>query len=78
MHVKALEAMVKNDALPCNIKFMIEGEEEVGSKNLASTFGRTGRKLKADVVLISDTAMTPTTCPASTPDCADSATWRWR
>src|SRR5690606_11257968 len=35
MHVKALEAMVKTNALPCNVKFMIEGEEEVGSSNLA-------------------------------------------
>jgi len=57
MHVKAFELMLAMGILDCNIKFMIEGEEEVGSDNLA-TFVRNNReRLSADVVLISDTAM---------------------
>jgi acetylornithine deacetylase/succinyl-diaminopimelate desuccinylase-like protein len=57
MHVKALEAMVATGNLATNIKFCIEGEEEVGSPHLA-TFVRENRELlKADVILISDTAM---------------------
>ncbi len=57
MHVKALETMIRNDALPCNIKFLIEGEEEVGSDNLAKWTRENKDRLKADVILISDTAM---------------------
>lgn len=57
MHVKAFEAMMSNDALPCNIKFMIEGEEEVGSENLDIFVKGNKEKLKADVVLVSDTHM---------------------
>jgi acetylornithine deacetylase/succinyl-diaminopimelate desuccinylase-like protein len=57
MHVKAFELMIQNGGLPCNIKFMIEGEEEVGSNNLGIFVKANKQKLKADVVLISDTAM---------------------
>jgi acetylornithine deacetylase/succinyl-diaminopimelate desuccinylase-like protein len=57
MHVKAFELMMKTDTLPCNIKFMIEGEEEVGSDNLGKFVSQNKEKLKADVVLISDTSM---------------------
>jgi acetylornithine deacetylase/succinyl-diaminopimelate desuccinylase-like protein len=57
MHVKAFETMMKLNALPCNIKFMVEGEEEVGSENLATFVKANKDKLKADVILISDTAM---------------------
>lgn len=57
MHVKALEYMTQNDALPCNIKFMIEGEEEVGSKSLGWFVERNQEKLANDVILISDTGM---------------------
>ena len=57
MHVKAFELMMQNGGLPCNIKFMIEGEEEVGSNNLGIFVKANKQKLKADVVLISDTAM---------------------
>jgi acetylornithine deacetylase/succinyl-diaminopimelate desuccinylase-like protein len=57
MHVKAFELMMQTDTLPCNIKFMIEGEEEVGSSNLAIFVKANKEKLKADVVLISDTSM---------------------
>lgn len=57
MHVKALETMVQTDTLTTNIKFLIEGEEEVGSPNLA-TFVKTNKALlDANVILISDTSM---------------------
>lgn len=57
MHVKALEIMVQSGTLPTNIKFLIEGEEEVGSPNLADFVKQNKELLKADVILISDTAM---------------------
>ncbi|MFC4870221.1 dipeptidase [Negadavirga shengliensis] len=57
MHVKAFEAMLSSGELNCNVKFMIEGEEEVGSGNLDSFVKNNQEKLKADVVLISDTSM---------------------
>jgi len=57
MHVKALEILVKTNTLPCNTKFLIEGEEEVGSPNLANFVKSQKELLKADVILISDTAM---------------------
>ncbi len=56
MHVKAFETMIKNDALPCNVKFMIEGEEEIGSDNLGIFVKDNKEKLKADIILISDTS----------------------
>lgn len=57
MHVKAFEAMMAQNALPCNIKFMIEGEEEVGSANLDIFVKNNKEKLSADVILVSDTHM---------------------
>lgn len=57
MHVKAFELMMSTNTLPCNIKFMIEGEEEVGSSNLGIFVNENKDRLKADVVLISDTSM---------------------
>ncbi len=57
MHIKALEVMVKTNTLPCNVKLMIEGEEEVGSDNLGIFVEANKEKLKADIVLISDTSM---------------------
>ncbi|WP_395802239.1 dipeptidase [Daejeonella sp.] len=57
MHVKAFELMMSTKTLPCNIKFMIEGEEEVGSSNLGIFVNANKERLKADVVLISDTSM---------------------
>ena len=57
MHVKALEVMNRTQSLPCNVKFMIEGEEEVGSANLGWFVERNRDKLSADVILISDTGM---------------------
>lgn len=55
MHVKAFEAMNKTNNLPCNIKFMIEGEEEVGSSSLGEFVRNNKEKLKNDIILISDT-----------------------
>lgn len=57
MHVKAFEVMMKHNLLPCNIKFMVEGEEEVGSDNLGTFVQQNKAKLKADIILISDTAL---------------------
>lgn len=57
MHIKAMEAMMNLKKLPCNIKFMIEGEEEVGSDNLGKFVATHKDLLKADVILISDTAI---------------------
>jgi acetylornithine deacetylase/succinyl-diaminopimelate desuccinylase-like protein len=57
MHVKALEVMAKTNTLPCNVKLMIEGEEEVGSSNLGVFLENNKEKLKADIVLVSDTSM---------------------
>ncbi len=66
MHVKALEYMTKNDKLPCNVKFMIEGEEEVGSESLAWFVPRNKEKLANDVILISDTGMIANDIPSIT------------
>ena len=57
MHIKAFELMTQTNQLPCNVKFMIEGEEEVGSANLASYVENNRQRLQADVVLISDTSI---------------------
>ncbi len=64
MHVKAIEAMMKSGGLPCNVKVMIEGEEEVGSDNLGLFVARNKEKLAADVVLISDTSMIANDVPS--------------
>jgi acetylornithine deacetylase/succinyl-diaminopimelate desuccinylase-like protein len=57
MHVKALEIMAKTNTLSTNIKFIIEGEEEVGSPNLGKFVEKNKELLKADVILISDSSM---------------------
>lgn len=64
MHIKAFEAMSKTGSLACNVKFMIEGEEEVGSSNLGTFCIENKEKLKADVVLISDTSMIANDTPS--------------
>ncbi|SEC30361.1 Acetylornithine deacetylase/Succinyl-diaminopimelate desuccinylase [Tenacibaculum sp. MAR_2009_124] len=66
MHVKALEYMTKTGNLPCNVKFMIEGEEEVGSESLAWFVPRNKEKLANDVILISDTGMIANNIPSIT------------
>ena len=57
MHIKALEVMAKTNTLPCNVKIMIEGEEEVGSNNLGIFLEQNKARLSANVVLVSDTSM---------------------
>ena len=66
MHVKAFELMIKTETLPCNIKFMIEGEEEVGSENLGDFVRNNKEKLKADAILISDTGIISNDTPSIT------------
>lgn len=66
MHVKAFELMMKTNTLPCNIKFMIEGEEEVGSDNLGTFVKQNKERLKADVILISDTSILANDTPSIT------------
>jgi acetylornithine deacetylase/succinyl-diaminopimelate desuccinylase-like protein len=64
MHIKAFEAMIKKELLTCNVKFMIEGEEEVGSAHLGEFIINNKQKLKADIILISDTAMIANDVPS--------------
>ena len=66
MHVKALEYMTSTGNLPCNVKFMIEGEEEVGSESLSWFVPRNIEKLANDVILISDTGMIANDIPSIT------------
>jgi acetylornithine deacetylase/succinyl-diaminopimelate desuccinylase-like protein len=66
MHIKAFEFMMKTNSLPCNVKFMIEGEEEVGSANLETFCVDNKAKLKADVILISDTGIIANDVPSIT------------
>lgn len=66
MHVKAMEFMTKNNCLPCNVKFMVEGEEEVGSVNLGPFVKENRDKLANDVILISDTGMIAKDVPSIT------------
>jgi acetylornithine deacetylase/succinyl-diaminopimelate desuccinylase-like protein len=66
MHVKAVESMIKSNELACNVKFMIEGEEEVGSENLETFIRANVDKLQADVILVSDTGMISKDTPSIT------------
>lgn len=66
MHIKAFEAMLKNGELPCNVKFMVEGEEEVGSSNLYTFCREKADKLSCDVILVSDTSIIANDCPSIT------------
>ena len=66
MHIKALEYMTSTGNLPCNVKLMIEGEEEVGSESLGWFVQRNQEKLANDVILISDTGMISNTQPSIT------------
>jgi acetylornithine deacetylase/succinyl-diaminopimelate desuccinylase-like protein len=66
MHVKAFEAMMQANELPCNVKFMIEGEEEVGSVNLGKFVKANHEKLAADIILVSDTGMLANDVPSIT------------
>jgi acetylornithine deacetylase/succinyl-diaminopimelate desuccinylase-like protein len=66
MQVKAFEAMWKSGELPCNVKFLIEGEEEVGSENLEDVIKKYTEKFSADVILVSDTGIMANDIPTIT------------
>ncbi len=66
MHVKALEAMISTGNLPCNVKVMFEGEEEVGSANLGEFLQTNKHRLGADVILVSDTSIISNDVPSIT------------
>ncbi len=66
MQAKAFELMVKTNTLPCNIKFMIEGEEEIGSPSLEAFCIEHKEMLKSDIILVSDTGMISMDCPSVT------------
>ncbi len=66
MHAKAFEYLVKNDQLNCNVKFMIEGEEEIGSPNLGKFCEENKEMLKADIILVSDTSIIAPDIPSIT------------
>jgi len=75
MHAKAFEYMVKTNILPCNVKFMIEGEEEVGSPSLPKWCADNKEMLKADVILVSDTGMIAPDVPSITTGLRGLAYW---
>jgi acetylornithine deacetylase/succinyl-diaminopimelate desuccinylase-like protein len=66
MHFKAFEYMVKTGQLPCNVKFMIEGEEEIGSPSLGKFCEQNKKMLASDVILVSDTSMISPDIPSIT------------
>ena len=76
MHCKAFELMVKTNTLPCNVKFMIEGEEEIGSPNLGKWCEQHKEILKADIILVSDTSMIAPTIPSITTGLRGLAYWQ--
>ena len=76
MHAKAFELMVKTNTLPCNVKFMIEGEEEIGSPNLGKWCQDNKEMLKCDVILVSDTSMIARDIPSITTGLRGLAYWQ--
>lgn len=66
MHLLAVETLVAQNTLDCNVKFMIEGEEEIGSNNLGIFVKANTQKLKSDIILVSDTAILSNDCPSIT------------
>lgn len=66
MHIKAFELMMQTNTLPCNVKFMIEGEEEIGSENLGTFVKENKERLKADTIVISDTGIIANDTPSIT------------
>jgi acetylornithine deacetylase/succinyl-diaminopimelate desuccinylase-like protein len=75
MHAKAFEWLVKSGSLPCNVKFMIEGEEEIGSPHLGQFCEEHKEMLKADVILVSDTGMIASDIPSITTGLRGLAYW---
>ncbi len=76
MHAKAFELMVKTNTLPCNVKFMIEGEEEIGSPSLGAWCEQNKEMLKADIILVSDTGMIAPDIPSITTGLRGLAYWQ--
>ncbi len=76
MHAKAFETLVATDSLPCNVKFMIEGEEEIGSPNLGKWCEQHKDMLNADVILVSDTSMIGPDVPSITTGLRGLAYWQ--
>lgn len=76
MHAKAFELMVRTNTLPCNVKFMIEGEEEIGSPNLGKWCRENKKMLSADVILVSDTSMIAADIPSITTGLRGLAYWQ--
>ena len=66
MHIKAVELLIKNKLLKCNVKFIIEGEEEIGSVHLEGFINNHKKKLKSDIIIISDTGIHSLDNPAIT------------
>ena len=75
MHAKAFETMVKTNTLPCNVKFMLEGEEEIGSGSLAKWIVKYKKLVKADIILVSDTSMIASDVPSITTGLRGLAYW---
>ena len=76
MQVKAFEALVKNGKLPVNVKFMIEGEEEIGSVSLGAFCKANKEMLKSDIILVSDTGMIAEDIPSITTGLRGLAYWQ--
>lgn len=76
MHAKAFEYMVRTNSLPCNVKFMIEGEEEIGSPNLGKWCEANRDMLKSDIILVSDTSMIAHDKPSITTGLRGLAYWQ--
>ena len=66
MHLKAVELLLKNKKLPCNVKFMIEGEEEIGSNHLEKFIIENKKMLRSDIIIVSDTGIYSMNNPAIT------------
>lgn len=75
IHAKAFEWLVQSETLSCNVKFMIEGEEEIGSVNLGSFCEQHKEMLKADIILVSDTGMIAKDIPSITTGLRGLAYW---
>ena len=76
MHAKAFEYLVQSGMLPCNVKFLIEGEEEVGSPNLPKFCKKHKKMLQSDVILVSDTSMIARDVPSITTGLRGLAYWQ--
>jgi acetylornithine deacetylase/succinyl-diaminopimelate desuccinylase-like protein len=76
IHAKAFEYMVKTNQLPCNVKFMIEGEEEIGSPNLGKWCEQNKELVKSDIILVSDTGMIAPDIPSITTGLRGLAYWQ--